>query len=108
MSMEVARTVTSAGKLRRAPEGWVFVTNDPEVLKAPNRLVSLLHREKRVVLIIDTTIETFVVRDIANLRETAGARVPSDPRAVWRIGRAPFKDLGDIGRAVDAVLTPAQ
>lgn len=108
MSMETARSVNVGGHLRVAPEGWVFVTNDPEVVKAPNRTLSLFHRENRVVVIVDTRIETFAIRDLQTRREFRGSRFVNDPRAIWRVGTAPFQDLGDLGRAIDAVLTTAE
>lgn len=105
MTMQTAHTVVSDGYSRIAPEGWVFVTNDPEVVKAPQRVVSILNREKKTVLIIDTRIETFIIRDLTELKDVHGSYYSHEPRAPWRIGNTPFADLGDIGRAVGAVLT---
>lgn len=91
--------------IRLAPEGWVFVTNDPAVSDRPERMFSLLNKSNNVVLIGDVVAETFEVIDLREKSRMNVRHVSSDPSAPWRVGRTPFRDIGEIGRAFCAVLS---
>lgn len=95
-----ARSVVVGKHTHLAPDGWVFVVNDPDVVKHPERLFALLHQEKRVVIVADVESKTFRIDDYRLKHRIDGHYLPEDEVARFRIGRTPFTDLGPIGRAL--------
>lgn len=104
---QTSQTITVGGHRRMAPDGWVFVTNDPTASKHPDRMFALLNETQKIVVIGDASTESFEVVDIRERSKMTGQRVITDPVAPWRVGRTPFRDIGEIGRALSAVLSQA-
>lgn len=99
-----SKSVEVKGVTHLAPEEWVFVTNDPEVMKHPDRLLALMHEKKRIVVIADVQMGTFEVTDYSERRRFNGRYVADDTETPWRFGGVRFMNIGEIGRAIESAI----
>lgn len=105
---QLALSVVVGKKKYLAPQGWAFVTNDPDVVKYPDRTFALLHKEERVVVVADVSTNLFRIDDYRRKHRIDGQYLPGNLTARWRVGNTPFTDLGDIGRALIFAISNAE